>query len=111
MPVYPAKDWPPHPKKSVPPLATSKRPSLSPNAPVKDPFIWPNNSLPTSSFDSVPQSSATNGLSLRALDKMNGLCHHFFTRTAFAVQNDTIIGRCHQFYLFVQFIGGAGLTS
>src|SRR5438445_588314 len=49
-------------RKSVPPLAVSKRPWCSLTAPVKAPASWPKSSLSRSGSASAAQLSARNGL-------------------------------------------------
>src|SRR5438270_219180 len=47
-------------RKSVPPLASSKRPRRAPVAPVKLPRAWPNSSLSSTPSAMAPQSTAMN---------------------------------------------------
>ena len=54
-------------RKSVPPCASSKRPTRVPVAPVNAPRSWPNSSLSISVSVSVEQSTGTNGRWLRRL--------------------------------------------
>ena len=54
-------------RNSVPPSATLNSPCLFVTAPVKAPLMWPNSSLSSSVSLSEPQSTGTNGLSLRRL--------------------------------------------
>src|SRR3989475_1531716 len=49
-------------RKTVPPSASSKRPSRCSAAPVKAPFSWPNSSLSSSVSGIAAQFTATNGL-------------------------------------------------
>ena len=53
-------------RNSVPPSASSKRPSLRLMAPVKAPFSWPNSSVSSSVSASAPQLTLTNGPGRRA---------------------------------------------
>ena len=48
-------------RKSVPPSASSNRPSLRCSAPVNAPFSWPKSSLSTSAGGIAPQFTFTNG--------------------------------------------------
>ena len=48
-------------RNSVPPSASSNFPARSANAPVKLPFMWPNNSLSISSVGIAAQFTSTNG--------------------------------------------------
>ena len=45
----------------MPPLASSKRPSLRRSAPVKAPFSWPNSSVSSSVSGSAAQLNLMNG--------------------------------------------------
>ena len=54
-------------RKSVPPLAWTKRPVRSARASVKAPRAWPNSSLSSSASGMAAQLSATKGPSLRRL--------------------------------------------
>ena len=54
-------------RKSVPPLACSKRPLRSRSAPVKAPASWPNSSSSSRFSLRAVQFMATNGLVLRGL--------------------------------------------
>ena len=49
-------------RKRVPPSACSNLPARSANAPVKEPFMWPNSSLSISSDGIAAQLTSTNGL-------------------------------------------------
>ena len=53
-------------RKSVPPSACSKNPFLFSTAPVKEPFMWPKNSLSMRGPGIAPQFTGTKGLPLRA---------------------------------------------
>ena len=48
-------------KNKVPPSASSNLPDFLLNAPVKEPFSWPNNSLSINSFGIAAILIATNG--------------------------------------------------
>ena len=52
-------------RKSVPPSASSNRPSRRSAAPVNAPFSWPNSSLSSSVSGSAPQLTAMNALPRR----------------------------------------------
>ena len=52
-------------RKSVPPSACSNLPARSANAPVKDPFMWPNSSLSISSDGIAAQLTSTKACSRR----------------------------------------------
>jgi len=54
-------------RNSVPPSASSKRPSRRSAAPVKAPFSWPNSSLSSNVSGSAPTFTAMNGLLRRGL--------------------------------------------
>src|ERR1700736_148812 len=53
-------------RKTLPPLAASRRPGLSLTAPVNAPRMCPNNSLSSNSSESVVQLTTTNGFLWRA---------------------------------------------
>ena len=53
-------------RKSVPPFATSKYPSLLASAPVNVPFMCPKKRVGASSLGMTPQFTATNGISFRS---------------------------------------------
>ena len=55
-------------RKSVPPFAASKRPSLSAMAPVNAPFMWPNISLSSRFSGMAAQLTATQGRPARVED-------------------------------------------
>ena len=54
-------------RKSVPPSASSKRPTFTPVAPVKAPFSWPNSSLSMSVGGRAAQLTLTRGPCRRGL--------------------------------------------
>ena len=56
-------------RKTVPPFASSKRPTRFCNAPVNDPFSCPKSSLSTSPAGSAAQFTVTSSASLRGLSR------------------------------------------
>ena len=82
-------------RNSVPPSASSNRPSLRLMAPVKAPFSCPNSSDSSSVSASAPQLTFTNGLAgpLRAV--VDGPGHQLLARARLAVDQHRDVGRRH----------------
>jgi hypothetical protein len=85
--------------KSVPPLATSKRPFLEATAEVNAPLTWPKSVDSSSSLGMAPVLMGTKGLSLARRVGVDGLGDHLLAGAALALnQHGGTAGRdlCHQ---------------
>ena len=71
-------------RKSVPPLASSKRPRFAPLAPVNAPRSWPKSSLSRSDSGSAAQLTATNGFVARGALRVDGARDELLARAALA---------------------------
>ena len=82
-------------RKSVPPSASSNRPSRRSAAPVKAPFSWPNNSLSSSVSGSAPTFTAMNGLLRRGLRSAHRARDELLARAALALDEHRARHRRH----------------
>ncbi len=72
-------------RKSVPPLATSKRPFFEATAEVNAPFTWPKSVDSSSSDGMAPVLMGTKGLSLARRVGVDGLGDDLLAGAAFAL--------------------------
>ena len=80
-------------RNSVPPLATSNRPTRCSSAPVKAPLRCPNSSLSIRLSGRAPQLIATNGISARRLWSCSAAGDQFLAGAGFAQDQHGGVGR------------------
>ncbi len=84
-------------RKSVPPSASSKRPTRSAFASVNAPLTWPNSSLSKTPSERPPAFTVTSGPAGARRRRVEGLGHRALARAVLARDQDVGVGRAHAF--------------
>ena len=80
-------------RKSVPPSASSKRPTRSVLASVNAPLTWPNSSLSKTPSESPPVFTVTSGRAERGETRVQRLRHHALAGAVLAGDEHVGVGR------------------
>ena len=80
-------------RNSVPPSASSMRPTRLNSAPVNAPFSWPKSSLSSSPSLSAAQLTLTSGFCAAQAVVMDGLGDQFLARARLAADEHGRVGR------------------